>query len=1271
MKLKRVELLGFKSFVDRTVLEFDAGITAILGPNGCGKSNIVDAVRWVLGEQSAKSLRGDKMDDVIFQGTVKRRPVGFAEVTLVFNNEDRRLPVEYEEVAIKRRVTRDGTSDYFLNGTLCRLKDLRELLWDSGVNNTSYSIIEESMIKQILSDNNQELRRLLEEGSGITKYKAQRRETQRKLERTSLDLLRLDDVIEEIGREVRSLQRQVGKARRHQRLFSEIKALDVGLAGLRHRQLDRREYEIKERLQHLRTQAESGSGELNELRAQVAAQRPLENEREAERRQLEEALQAFEEELQEIERQVVVLEQRIGEYERRCQQAQQAIDETGRRDSEIEHRIDALQGRLAALRASVAQEKEQLDRLAEDWRAVEARLTIERSELERAVQLNLEFIESDAVGKSSLRELQVRRENRQERLDLFEAEATTLKREADQNAQEQAGATHRRDDLIQRRRGLLEGLAICERSVTDLDAAGQEIQDAISDRTGRREAAAGRLELLQRLQAEHAGYGKGARHVLETGSTNPAVLGGLADRLQVDEPWITAFETLLGEILDAVVVGETATATAFVQDLRSSGHGLTSFLCRFAQAEGLSAEQQTPAPPGARPAREVVRGDIGELPYLQRMLDRTFLFERDDQALAAAMAAADRPALLLLSRQGLLVSSDGLVRGGAGERGEISLLGRLEKLDKLQEEVAAMGREVAAAQARLDANREQRAAQQSLLRRGRDDLEALDGELQAALVLLAQLGDRAAAQKARRGEIDADGARLREEIAALQADEAALQSSLIEAGRRRQDSTVQREDLRRRVLAAEEQRDELRAAHEEGRLRLQRQEGEMRETETGLGHLRANVTELQARRESLAAELEHGRQEIRRLGEELAGARARLAGAFQERERRRLIVRNAAQAIQELRRQTELWHDRIKVIEDQRQGCREQIHQLETEVATLDLRRNNIEERIEQQYGGSFAGLLAQLVDDHLPRELEREEGVFQAEQAESLLEVRRKALSELGPINHLALEEYETKKQRLDFLENQRADVVKAKDDLERAIAEINRTARRLFSRTFEQVRENYIKVFQTLFEGGRADLQLVRTDDPLESDILITAQPTGKVIDNVSLLSGGERCLTALSILFAVYLVKPSPFCLLDEADAPLDDSNIGRFVRMLREFSNKTQFLVITHNKLTMETANHLYGVTMMEKGCSSIVSVSFKDVAEARSDSDLADIIDSRRFADTEDGGAEGDDGENGGQRAEEHGAEDGGGRGTGDDADNGDDDDDDDDVAGRDSMEARQ
>lgn len=1207
MKLKRIELQGFKSFVDRTVLEFDHGITAILGPNGCGKSNIVDAVRWVLGEQSAKTLRGGKMDDVIFKGTTKRKPVGMAEVTLTFVNDDGRLPIEYDEVAIKRRVTRDGTSDYYLNGSPCRLKDLRNLLWDSGVNNTSYSIIEESMIRQILSENNQELRKLLEEGSGITKYKARRKETQRKLDRTAQDLLRLDDIVEEIGREVRSLQRQVGKARRHQRLYGEIRALDLGLARRRREALDHRECEIRDSVQDLRTTAETDTGELGDLRAKIEGQRPLVNEREAERRQLEDALRAFEEELQEQERDVVVLEQRISEQSRRATEANQAGDDAEGRRAEIESQIGALARRLADLVVESDGGGEQLAVQTEELQVIEAALTDDRSRLDEAVQMNLQVIENDAAGKSRLREIQIKVENRQERLSLLDSEEADLVREAAESTQKRQTGQTRRDEFATRRRELLEHLAATEHRITDLEVAAQDIQHEVSTVSGRREAAVGRLELLTRLQEDYEGYGKGARHVLTEHGGRDDVFGGLADRLQVDDIWTTAFETLLGELLDAVVVDGTANAAELVRQLREGTLGQAAFLC----PDGGPPANAGPAPAGGQPAREAVRGDVDHLAHLQQLLARTYLFETDDQALAAALSAGGSVPVICLSRAGLLVTSDGLVRGGAGERGEISVLGRGEKLDRLQRDVAAFGKKIEALQARLDKRREEREDQRGLLRQGREDLEAIDTELQAVQVLLAQMEDRGRMADQRRGELVAEREKLAAEIASLSEDEKVVHSSIEETGRRREDSTLRRDELRTRVQESETRRDELRYAFEELRLVQQRREGERRETETALNHMRANVAELLSRRERLQEEAAVSKQECTRLQEKLDAGQQMLLTSFEERERRRQIVRNAADAIQVLRRDTEQWHDRVKTIEDQRTGCRDRIHQLETELATLDLRRNNLEERVEEQYSGGFADLVASVAMDDYPRELEQEDGVFQEEQAAALLEDKRGRMAGLGPINHLALEEYETKKERLDFLEKQRADVVQAKEDLERAIAEINGTARKLFAATFEEVRRNYVAVFQTLFKGGRADLRLLKTGDPLESDILITAQPTGKVIDHVSLLSGGERCLTALSILFAVYLVKPSPFCLLDEADAPLDDTNIGRFVTMLQEFAKNTQFLVITHNKLTMETANHLYGVTMMERGCSSIVSVSFQDVAATQSDQELAGTIASKR------------------------------------------------------------
>jgi len=1211
VRLKSIELQGFKSFAERTRLDFDEGITAILGPNGCGKSNVVDAVRWVLGEQSAKQLRGGKMDDIIFKGTTKRRPVGMAEVTLIFDNEDGGLPIDFNEVSIKRKVTRDGGSDYYLNGSPCRLKDLRDLFYDSGVNNTSYSIIEESMIKQILNENNTELRRLLEEGSGITKYKARRKETQRKLDRTQNDLLRLYDIIEEIGREVRSLQRQVGKARRHQKLFKEIRSLDLLCAGRRHSDLDRQEAEARESLEDFRTQAESGVGELHELQASIEAVRPQIDEREAERRQLEEALVAFEEDLQETERQVLVLQHRIEEHQRRIDDNSQTIQETELRQKEIEGQIERLSDHLQTIEEELHSSGEMLAERIESLQLLDDRLGTDRAALDEATRLNLEVIEDDASQRSKLRELQVKQENRRERMGILAEDRETIQQEGAKARSEMTELETRRAETSERRADLLNELADIERTETDLEFQSTELQENVSGLAAKREAARSTHELLSRLAEEYEGYGKASREILQRHGSEERISGGLADLLQVPVEDTLALEVLLAGVLDSVVVDGISAAIDLVRVLRDEEIGQGSFLC----GTGFQAVDPTGGDTldAGRRALDVVAGQGTEIPALRNLLSRTYLFDDDEAAAAAATAFRGTGTIVCVSRTGLLVGSDGSVRGGRGDSAGSSILGRKEKLEELAAQIETIEADVTRAQEAVTANRTRREELREQLIVGRGRLGEMDEVLGRLRVEKAQLENRCETAGARAAEMETERLRLAEEVAELVTEEESLADRLAESGRRREDSTTRRDDLRRRVEDAEMSRDEARALTEELRLTHQRRESQKRETETALVHLRENVAELFARRERLAQEIEVGKGSMVALAEELTERREQLGRSMEERERRRKVVRAAADGIQALHEETARWHERVQSIEKARGGFRDQAHEMETLLATLDIRRNNLEERLEEQYKGSFQDLIASLVEDDLPRELEREDGVFQISQAEALLDEKRQKIGSLGPINHLALEEYETKRERLEFLENQRDDVEKARDDLVTAINEINRTARKRFISTFEEVRRNYIAVFQTLFKGGRADLRMVKTDDPLESHLAITAQPTGKVVDHVSLLSGGERCLTALSLLFAVYLVKPSPFCMLDEADAPLDDVNIGRFVNMLREFSRNTQFLVITHNKLTMETANHLYGVTMMEPGCSSIVSVSFHDVAASQSDQDLSNAIANRRRA----------------------------------------------------------
>ncbi len=1210
MKLKSIELQGFKSFVDRTKFDFDEGITAILGPNGCGKSNVVDAVRWVLGEQSAKTLRGGSMADVIFKGTTKRRPVGMAEVTLTFENEDRGLPVDFSEVSIKRKVTRDGGSDYYLNGSLCRLKDLRDLFYDSGVNNTSYSIIEEAMIKSILNENNLELRRLLEEGSGITKYKARRKETQRKLDRTQNDLVRLYDLLEEIGKEVRSLQRQVGKARRHQKLYKEIRGLDLLVAGKRHGELNIKEANTRESLAGFRTEAEAGVGELAELQAKMTAARPAIDEREEERRQLEDSLSAFEEELKETERQVLVLQHRLDETQRRINDNEIGIQEAESQQKNIEGQIERLNENLSNIDLEIEGSETMLVEREESLLVFEDRLGTDRAALDEATRLNLEFIENDALHRSHLRELQVRQENRRERMTALAEGKSEVLREGQAADSELAEVNEARLSRTQDRTDLLAELADIEHRETAMEVDATGYAENLAVLNGRREAARSTSELLQRLHQQYEGFGKGPKEILQRYGAEDRITGALADLLQVAAQDADALAALLAENLDAVVVDGVDTALAMVKELTQENLGSATFLCGSGFAGGKV--ERLEAITGGRLALDVVTGVGMDIPALRNLLARTVIFSEDQQAVRAASRYAGKEAIICVSQSGLLVRSDGSVRGGQGEGSDAGILGRKGKLEELLKEITVLDGQIASLQEIAAANRSAREELRETLIAGRGRLNALDQELGNLKLKMAQLEHRRDSASTRAEEMENERVLLAQETAKLGVEEEELTDLLAVSGRNRENSTINRDELRQRVSDAEMQRDEARSEAEELRLMHMRRQGQKRETETALEHLRQRVAEQFSRRDRLAQEIEMGRGNSILMNEELAGKRETMGQGMEERERRRSVVNAAKEGIQVLHQETALWVDRIQAIEKRRGGFVDQAHEMETVLATLEIKRNNLEERIEEQYKGRFNELMESVKEEDLPTELEKEEDTFQLEQAADLLTDRRQKLNSLGPINHLALEEYDVKKERLDFLEAQRVDVESARDDLVQAITEINRTAKKRFVQTFEEVRRNYIAVFQTLFKGGRADLTMVKTDDPLESHIVVKAQPTGKVIDTVSLLSGGERCLTALSLLFAVYLVKPSPFCILDEADAPLDDANIGRFVNMLREFSRSTQFLVITHNKLTMETANHLYGVTMMEPGCSNIVSVSFHDVAATQNDKELGNLIAQKRL-----------------------------------------------------------
>jgi len=1188
VRLKRVEMIGFKSFMDRTVLDFRDGVTAVLGPNGSGKSNVVDAVRWVLGEQSPKQLRGEKMEDVIFKGSARRKPLSTAEVTLTFNNDDGVLDIEYGEVAITRRVSREGGSDYFLNRTPCRLKDLKDLLYDTGAGNNAYSIIEQEMVGQVLDPNENKVRSILEEGSGVVRYKARRKEALRKLDLTERDLLRVEDIIEEISRQVRSLARQVGKARRHQKLFGELRSLEIIKAHFSAASLREELQELQGRIEELRSVDSGESAELARHRARIEEMRPAIDELENRRRDLESEVAGVESRLKTTEGELLVLRERLESGGRRrseiAGELQRTVEHTERNREDLAAARQEQEELLVRLEEARVKEKD-LHQALQEVNQQHARA---REALAEAQQLNLGFLEEVAERKKDLATQEAKVQSLQERERQLESALEELDRRRSALREELSEAERKLGAVNAQRESLEAELARHREAEGQMEENLQKALEKRAESADELARAESAHEIAARIAAEYEGYRSGAASLLKDEEARSLLRGALAETLVVEEGYEKAFELLFGEDKDALLVDGLKDAQQLAARLAEGKRGRGSFLVDWGEAV---EENEVEASLPGRSALELVTIKGGKGRHLRSWLGRVRVVDTAQEAVDAALALAGRR-VSFLAREGLFIRHDGLVRGGGGqEKRELSIFGRQEQVEKLAQKVESK-------RARLEASAEavreieaQRAVVRDAvtetlahLRSLQDEAKELSAVVASRRSLLEEAEQRYQTNAAEREEVRR---RLEEFFTHLENMQRGLgrQGADQEASRRRVG------ELGEEVRDLEKARDEAQELHASARLDRTEKEGQARELESRIHRLSAVDQDLQQRRERLEMEDAQLAEQIERWGREAAEHEEGLQTLFAQRDSKGEELRVLREEIDVRRAELEEAQSRMQEIAERQKEKAQALGELENQMTRNRLKLENLQERIREKYQVDFEEAFAALKDEDLPRDLVREEGRFSMEQVEEFLELRREKMEKMGPVNFAAVEEYDQKKARLQFLEAQRDDLLQSKEHLLQAIDRINRTARTLFHDTFEKVRSSFQEIFTTLFEGGEADLELVKTDDPLEADVIIHARPKGKKIDAVSLLSGGERALTAIAFLFAVYLIKPSPFCILDEVDAPLDDKNIGRFVRLLERFQQKTQFIVITHNKLTMEAADHLYGVTMEESGVSRLVSVTF--------------------------------------------------------------------------------
>ncbi len=1158
MRLTKLELHGFKSFADQTEMLFNTGVTAVVGPNGCGKSNVSDAVRWVLGEQRARMLRGAKMEEVIFQGSSARKAVNLAEVSLHFSNEDGGLPVPFQEVVITRRLSRAGESEYFLNRAPCRLRDIHDLVRGTGLGADSGVVIESRMIDALLSDRPDDRRELFEEAAGVGLYRDRRRSTERSLEQTTADLSRIDDLVNEVTSQVRSLARQRKRAERHGEITTRRFAVDLTLAS-------REMAAWKDELGQLDTR-------LEELRAGApdSAQQVLEAERgrdtahaaraaaEARRHERDKVVSDAREALLTLQGEIAVAEERHRNALARRTRAEQERSEGAALGERVVAEYASAREEEERTSASLGEAVEALQRHVGAEEEARGAVAVGRDALERADKLVREL-------RDRLRRLELEREGAERELADVAQRSNLLAGEHEQLAAQQR--------LAQRELTIAdEQLAVATAAATEADAALAAAHDAARDWRERDAAARaevrrveeehagmhGKLSALEGLERERVGLAPAAARLLRDREQfgAGAVLGPLSDFIGADAASALLVERFLGPSVHAVVVRDRAAADAVRHWHAQANPGPLLLL-----------------PLDAKVSAHVSDSDNGALSALVQTEGPVRAWV---SALLGQVHAEDSGNTFVDARGAVWLPGTQAGAGPLRRRAELTeLRAASEAMDTtraaaaaaLQSAHASLEHAEAAASAAADtATRSHRVMQETAQARAERERANLrtTRELADAVALSERLGGRRDELTARVAEGIATQDR---EAAALAAGEAAAVAAreTLTAADHRQDAAREARAAAQVAHAQAQARSEV-ASERRDRLELERISAEQRilTLVSELAALSEDDAALERQMDAWKAELAARQQALNEAAAAQAEAEAGVRAADS-------ALADAEHALDRKRHEATELSDAL--------------HHAELRHTELAGKRTAIRERLETEWRRPLDELFADYTV------VEADDDALRAE-AEQL----RESLEQLGPVNPLAIEEHNEETKRLEFLQSQRNDLATAQVSLQQAIKEIDVTAREMFLKTFEEVRSHFRHIFNTLFGGGDCDLRLENEEAPLDCDIEIHASPRGKKTQRIHLLSSGERALVALSLLFGIFLTKPSPFCLLDEVDAPLDDANVGRFVKMLNQFKTHTQFIVITHNpRTTTEAADAVYGVTMQEPGVSSLVSVRMRGAA----------------------------------------------------------------------------
>ena len=1181
MYLKRLELQGFKSFADKTVLEFMPGITGVIGPNGSGKSNISDSIRWVLGEQSMKSLRGTKSLDIIFSGTQNRKSLGFAEASLVFDNSDGALPIEYTEVTVTRKIYRSGETGYFINKVPCRLKEVTELFMDTGIGKDGYSIIGQGRVDDILSDKSEDRRRIFEEAAGIVKYRTRKQESEKKLERTKVNLLRINDILNEIEGNIDPLKAQSEKAKKYLSLRDELKDIEIGLFVYN---IEKYQEELKKIVTDKEVFEDQCNNEEGSLERIKHLKEELKETLETITEQIEEISNLGFESQKEIEMlnsDINVANTKISNNEENKERYLKEVEETNKKLEDLKEEISQREQKKESLKQNKEKFAKELKEKEEELSKINKTLSDKELEIEGYKKQVEEIQDKKYELQTDINTQEVNVQNLDKRKKQLNEEVTSNISELDSTRIKKSEIEKEFYEIDKKRNEILKNLENINVEKEKADKKIKDFNEKINNHQTELRMKEARLKFLVETEKEKEGYIKSVKSLLKDCESikelGKGMYGVLANIIEVPEEYQTAIEMSLGSSLQNIVTDTEEDAKRLVEHLRKNNLGRASFL-PITSMKGKKLEKYKGSEEGIIGiASDLIKFDKKYQGVVENLLGKTLIVDKMNTAIK--VSKQNGYSFKVITLEGDIINPSGAITGGSVNKKTVNILGRGREIERLQEEVKKL--EIKISKLEKEKEEYEKTVEETL-----ESASLFEKELQEIDITYATEKQKLVSVEENISKIESKYNKLKEEIVNIEKEKENLLKVKKEKEEEIAKITKTAEELTIKIneyadLNKDNQKyiddlnfditnlkisvssfDESESSIKEIQERI---ENEINTANTSISNKKQQVKDIEEENIKLKDSIKEIQNKIESINEKVENSGSKIEKLKQQRiEKNKLLVQKEDEMT-----------EKFKIIED-----------LKGQIVKLDVKKTKLEDEI--------TSIINRMWEEYelTPNSIENYKKPDNIQLTQKKVNHLRRDLKELGSVNIDSIEEYKNLKERYDFMCEQRVDLEDTMSKLRKIISDMTGTMKQQFREQFEIINKNFGEVFKELFGGGYANLRLEDEDNILECGIEITVQPPGKKLKNMMLLSGGEKAFTAIALLFAILKINPSPFCVLDEIEAALDDVNVYRFAEYLKKFSKDTQFLVITHRKGTMEAADTVYGVTMEESGISKLLSMQLK-------------------------------------------------------------------------------